>query len=378
MCKQLRVAIDVRLIGRQRTGDETVFFNLTRELIRRREQDMVLILLTDRSEAGHIASLRTRLECLGREDVEIVALPSLGNRFLWNALALPQYLFRHPVDILHTQYILPLVLPKRLAVLTHIHDCSFAAHPEWIGWSDRFFLKLFLPRTFTRSDAIIAPSVFTEGEIRRFFSVPPERIHVIPNAAGEEWSENERGGARPRETPYFVAYGTLQPRKNIRFLIEAWQLARQRGDMPSLVIVGDRTGHNTEAALRERAGTDIIFTGYLSFPELRRYVRNAQAVIFPSRYEGFGLPLLEAFAVGTPVVAADIPAFREVAGDAFLAFDPVTLDSAAQALYTCSIDATLRRQLQERGKARLALFSWPASADALVSLYRSLPIVPHD
>ncbi len=376
------VGIDIRLIGKGRTGDEVVFFQLVRALIRRQDPDIRYQLFTDTHSDDSLAALRLNLGALGREDIQIISLPA-RNRFTWNGWVLPWRLFRYPVDVLHTQYILPLFLPRRLKVVTHIHDVSFRAHPEWISVLDRFFLTLLIPRTLARSDRLIAPSVFTRDEICVYFDVPPERIVIIANAAAEEWyqpipaTEIEAVMMKYGLTrgQYFISSGTLQPRKNIPFLIEAFhQSVHKHGLAHTLVLTGNPAGHNVDAGIRTAIGADrIMYTGYVSEADLRSLVAGAAAYVFPSLYEGFGIPIEEALAQGTTVLASDIPAFREIGRDRISYFDPRALAPLADNLYTFSIrNGSARERQVGRSMPRAQIYSWPASAAKLAELYRLL------
>lgn len=377
--RPIAVGIDIRLIGKQRTGDEVVFFQLVRELIRRNDKDILYQLFTDETSDDTLAALRLKLGALGRADVEIVSLPA-RNRFFWNLFVLPWRLFRQPVDVFHTQYILPLFLPKRLKVVTHVHDISFRAHAEWIGWSDRFFLGLFMPRTFTRSDVIVTPSDFTRSEILAYYAVPEERVVVVANAAAEEWfqpidrGEIERVAALHGLSPgrYFISSSTMQPRKNIPFLIDAFIKAKKRHglDFP-LVLTGNLGGHNIDRSVREKSEEKgIVLVGYVSDAELRALVAGAAAAILPSLYEGFGIPIEEALAVGTPVFASDIPVFREVGKERVRYFDPLLLAPLAETLYTFSIDIPSEKHQTVSVSGGQEAYSWAKSAAKLASLYR--------
>lgn len=375
----ITVGIDVRLIGKGRTGDEVVFFQLVRELIRRRDTGIRYVLFTDETIDDRLAALRLRLEALGREDIEIVAL-SGRKRFWWNGIALPWRLFRFPVDVFHTQYILPLLVPRAMKIVTHVHDISFRVHPEWIGWVDRLFLSLFIPRTFSRSDRIIVPSRFTRDEIVREYGVADDRIVVVENAAAEEWSvpepaeEIERVASRYGLTPgrYFISSGTMQPRKNIPFLIAAFREAnRARPIGLQLVLTGNPEGHHVDTSAQVE-DKDIVYPGYVSDSELRALVAGAGAYIFPSLYEGFGIPIEEAIAVRVPVFASDIPVFREVGGERISYFNPTMLASLAETLYTFSIDILSGKREKKPFSGSESRYSWKKSAEKLALVYRSL------
>lgn len=380
----LTIGIDIRLIGKQRTGDEAVFFQLVRELIRRKERDIRYELFTDESSADRLATIRLRLEMSDREDVEIISL-SAKNRFFWNGIALPWRLFCSPIDIFHTQYILPLVWPRSTKIVTHIHDISFRTHPEWIGWKDRFFLSLLIPRTLSRSDRIIVPSEFTRREIMSHYPcVSDDRVVVIGNAAAEEWFIpiaddvvgkvlGKYGLERDR---YFISSGTMQPRKNIPFLIQAFCEANKRRSLElKLVLTGNPDGHNVDRSVKAE-DERIVYTGYIPDQELRALVTGAAGYLLPSLYEGFGIPIEEALAVGTPVLASDIPVFHEVGGERISYFNPHILAPLAETLYNTTIRVLSGEHKKRVFSGEKNHYTWAESAAKLTLVYRSL-VSPH-
>ncbi len=376
----ITVGIDIRLIGKERTGDEVVFFQLVRELIRRHDADVVYQLFTDETSDDRLAALRLKIEALGRADIEIVSLPT-KNRFVWNFFVLPWQLFRHPVDVFHTQYILPFFLPRQLKVVTHIHDISFRIHPEWIGRSDHFFLSLLIPRTFRRSDRIITPSKFTRDEIMAAYGVPGERIVVVENAAAEEWqqplaeelAEKTLQKYGLEQGAYFVSSGTLQPRKNIAFLIQMFKQCQIQHDFPfRLALTGNPAGHNVDPVVDQTPDPSIVFTGYVSDEELRALVSYSWGFIFPSLYEGFGIPIEEALVAGVPVLASDIPVFREIGKERVSYFNLRSLAEAAETLYTFSVAGpgnSLDKVARVENKSP---YSWRKSAEKLFHVYQAL------
>lgn len=384
-------AIDIRLIGRKRTGDETVFFNLTKELLSIDKENRYL-LMTNVDDREELAVIQGRLGCIGQANVEIVTL-SGKNRFVWNFLTLPWFLIRRKVDVYHTQYILPAFVPARTKVVTHIHDVSFCAYPELIGRKDRFFLSLLIPPSLRRAALIVAPSSFTKDEIVRRYGIAPEKVAVIPNAlsrdfmasATQEDIDRVRAKYALPET-YAIYVGTLQPRKNIPFLVEAFSKLKERlpaspdqgGPKAKLVLVGNRRGHHADTRLDEtinrlNMAEDIVFPGFVDQDDLPAVIRGASVFVFPSLYEGFGIPLLEAMSQEVPVAAADIPSLREVAGDAALYFDvsgdAASLVSCADTLYTLFIDQSRRSALIHAGKERIQAFSWKKSAEKARDAY---------
>lgn len=378
--KQIR-AIDIRLLGKKRTGDEAVFFNLTKELLAMDKKHQYL-LLTDEQDAQKLAVIQGRLGCVGQHNVRFVLL-SGKNRFVWNLFTLPWFLIRNRVDTYHTQYILPIFVPRRTKILLHIHDVSFRAYPELISWLDRFFLTLFIPAALKRADRILVPSQFTSDEVVRYYSVPQEKVTVIANAIGTDFlmtPENDLAAIRKKYVlpERFILYvGTLQPRKNVPLLIRAFGEVRKRLPDVRLVLVGNRLGHHFDRGIDE-AITDlgleesVFFPGYIDDRDLSGVMRMAAVFAFPSLYEGFGIPLLEAMSQEVPVVASDIPCLHEVAGEAALYFDPNSIASCEEKLYTLLTDRERQLNGISQGKDRLSLFSWKKSALVLDRVYAEL------
>jgi len=374
-------AIDIRLLGKQRTGDEAVFFHLTKEILKQ-DSTNTYYLMTDERNPQKIALLQARLECVGQKNVRFVSLYG-RNRFVWNLVTLPWFLFTEHVDTYHTQYILPFLIPRNTRVLLHIHDISFQIFPKLIGWKDRLFLTLLIPRSLHRADVILTPSEFTREEIVKEYNIDPQKIAVIPNALGENFlmeRNNERSNIQKKYTlpSKFILYiGTLQPRKNIPFLIEAVAVLRKRIPDIELVLVGNRQGYHVdpgiERALETTGMTDYVsFPGYIADQDLVSVIRLATVFAFPSFYEGFGIPILEALSQEVPVVASDIPSLREVAGDGALYFDPRSIASCEEKLYTLCTDSDQRVRGISAGKNQILLFSWEKSVLSLLAVYRTL------
>lgn len=377
------VAIDIRLVGKHRTGDEVVFSNLTRELLALDRIKNTYLLLTDEVDEIRLGELRETLGVAEGGNARVVSLPSSG-RFDWNLFALPKFLFRNKVDVFHTQYILPIFIPRRTKVVAHIHDVSFRVFPDLIGWTDRFFLSLFIPRTMRRCDFLVAPSEFTKMEIERWYGVSSDRIVVVPNAASPDFvrpfSDVDLLCVKQKyhlPERFFLSVGTLQPRKNIPLLLRAFSKLRDRVAGVQIVLTGNRSGHHYDKEIdriieEKHLGGVVHFPGFVDQEDLPKIYRLASVCVAPSRYEGFGIPLLEAFASGVPVAASDIPPFLEVGGDAMRTFSPESVAECEETLYTLATDTTLRKRLEEGGRDRLAAYSWAESARVLLSCYEGL------
>lgn len=388
---QKTIAIDIRLLGRKRTGDEMVFFHLTKEILKIDTKNQYR-LLTNETDAEKLAALAKRLECVAQDNVRIVSLPS-KNRFTWNLFTLPRYLFSRQIDVLHTQYILPFFTPRRTKIAVHIHDVSFRAYPALINWSDRFFLALLIGHSLQRATLILTPSQFTKEEIIKYYSIQADKIAVVPNAVGEEFlhtvpltdQDIERLRIKYHLPERFIlSVGTLQPRKNIPFLIDAFAKLQERirNTLPdtaplALVLVGNRNAHHTDTAIDERIAAHhiesaVLFPGFIDHLDLPSVIGLADMFVFPSLYEGFGIPLLEAMSQGVAIVASDIPSLRAVAEDSALYFDPTSIANCEEKLYTLFIDSEQKKLLIRRGYDRLRFFSWQKSAQLLNDIYNKL------
>jgi len=253
------------------------------------------------------------------------------------------------VDVLHCPTYYAPTTPRVPLVVT-VHDLAVWRQPEAFGAWTRRFVPLAVPRMLRRAARVIAVSEFTKRELVELLGLPEERIAVVPNAVEELFSPE--GEAADGE--YVLAVGTLEPRKNLPRVAEA---ARRAGR--ELRVVGAEGWGDVELAGARRVGrvTDV---------ELARLLRGARCVVYASLYEGFGLPVLEAMACGTPVVTSRGGATEEVAGGAAVLVDPLDSDAIAAGIE----EAIARRdELRARGLARAAQFSWEESARRTVEVY---------
>jgi glycosyltransferase involved in cell wall biosynthesis len=274
----------------------------------------------------------------------------------------------------------PFVRGKKIVM---IHDMAVYRFPETVRGRTKRMLRLSLRQTLKRADCVITVSEFSKQEILSFFDYPEKKIKVVYNGADLETyradiaPESIRRVREAYELPeeYILYLGTLEPRKNIERLIEAYGLARQRRKLPRLVIAG-RKGWMYEgifAKYRELAiGGGVIFPGYVADADKPPLLAGAMFFVFPSLYEGFGLPPLEAMACGTPVIAGDTAALPEICGDAAVYVDPFDIDAIAGALARLASDEALRGRMRGKGLERARLFRWDKSAARLFEIYEEV------
>ena len=242
--------------------------------------------------------------------------------------------------------------------VTVFHDLQHANHPEYFRWFELPFWKLLLWASAHRARRLIAVSQATRADLVRVYGLPADRIDVVFHGVEPEFFELDRS----RTEPYVLCVSTLHPHKNLDRLIRAY--ARHKRDW-RLVIAGMR-GFFAEALdqlIRELGVVDSVeLTGWIPREELLQLYGRAQAFVYPSTFEGFGMPVLEAMAAGIPVACSEIPPLREVAGDAALFFDPLSEDEIAGALDRITTDAGLRARLTEAGPERARGFTWERAA----------------
>ena len=328
------VLIDADVLGRERTGDETYVANLLRELPA----------LTDELRFTAV----TRHPELVPPGIEPVHLPARSQelRMAWR---LPRLMRRLRPDLAHFQHAIPLRCPCP-AVVT-VHDLSFERDPKLLGLKDRVIFKAVVPRAARKAARLIAVSERTKADLVEIYDVSPDRITVAHHGIDPAFTP----GGTPDSYALFV--GTIQARKDPLAAADAAAAAGLR-----FVVAGPTRDRDLAEELARR-GADL--RGYLDKPALAELYRGAACLVLPSRYEGFGLPVLEAMACGTPVVVAPEPALREVAGDAAIYAEPPQLaDALRQAVRE-------RDRLAAAGLERVKAFSWRETARRTLDVYRS-------
>lgn len=340
------VAFDADVLGRRRTGDETYALNLLRELG---------LLAAD---AGVRLVAVTRHPGLVPEGVEPFALPARSQE-LRMAWSLPRALRRLGAGLAHTQHALPLRSPCPCVVT--VHDLSFERDPELMSWKDRSVFKLVVPRAVRRATRVLTVSERTKADLVELYGVDPAKVVVVPNGVDPVFRPRppgERAGATASQDSYVLTVGAIQRRKNQLAALAAVQVAGLE-----LVVVGPEKDAALAAELRRRGAR---MEGYVETERLAELYRGAACLVQSSRYEGFGLPVLEAMASGTPVVAVPDPALREVAGEAAVFVEEDRLgDGIGEALRD-------RERLSAAGLERARSFTWRAAAERTLAVYREI------
>ena len=303
------------------------------------------------------------------------------NPFIRLGFDLARNLRRDRPALLHVQYTAPLACS--VPVVASVHDVSFLDHPEFFAPPRVAQLRYTVARTVRRAARVLTGSEFSRASILRAYNLPPERVVAIPNAADSAFRPiaRERAAAEVLRrfricAPFVLSVGDLHKRKNQIGLIRAFeQIVREHPFPHSLVLAGKDTWFSPEvrqAARRSGVSSRIHFTGFVSDDDLLNLYNACEAFVFPSFYEGFGIPVLEAMACGKAVCASNASAVPEVADGAALLFDPHSVSEIALSIRDILLDAELRARMERLGLQRASRFHWHATARQTLDVYREV------
>lgn len=285
---------------------------------------------------------------------------------------------RRRVDGLHVQYWAPLAYGGPLVVT--VPDLAFLHLPDTFPAAQRLALRVLVPRSIAKASRVITVSEFSRGDIVTSYGVRPEKVTVIPLGAGASFRPLEsartegvlaRYGLRPG---FLFSLGRLNWRKNLERILLAYGRLRTSGVSDTPLVIGGKLDYGGEEALRRmrlsEVGSSVRWIGLIPDEDLPAFYNAAACFVYPSLFEGFGLPVLEAMACGTPVVTSDRAALPELVGDAAMVVDPESVEALAEAMTRVLTDATLAADLGRRGLERSRRFSWRETARRTLEVYR--------
>jgi glycosyltransferase involved in cell wall biosynthesis len=302
-----------------------------------------------------------------------------GARPVRIAAGLPWRMVRTGIDVLHATFTPPPISPRPY-VFT-VHCLSSFTHPEFYDRAIRFRLNALIRRGLARARQIICVSSNTRDLVAEMFGVPHDRLAVVPNGVSGDFAVLSASTVREQlaarhgiNYPYIIFIGKLEARKNILGILEAYaQFRREAKTDWKLVLVGRRTptSHGIDETL-DRLGLrqHVVELGYVEDADLPLFYNGAQMFLFPSLWEGFGIPVIEAMACGTPVLTSNLSALPDVAGDAALLVDPNRPEDVAGGICRLHADVDLRERLRRRGLERAKEFSWAQTARETLAVYR--------
>ncbi len=369
----MKIALDAHTLGSRIGGNETYIKNLIEGFQGIDGEHEYLLYLVKRNEDNRF----------------LKSLPqNFSPRFLWpkNPLiripfATPYRLLKDQVDLMHLQYAAPPVCPVPY-VLT-LHDMSWERYPEYFEPVERFRLKRTTPVSVRNAAHVITCSESTKKDLMNLYSVAEEKITVTYYGKNDAFKkidnpvllENVKAkyGIRGK---YILVVGNIQPRKNIGRLVEAFTRLKKNGKIPhKLVVVGKKAwlyADIFECVRAAGAGSEILFTDYVPDEELPLLYNGADLFIYPSIFEGFGFPVLEAMACGTPVITSNTSSMPEVAGDAAVLINPLSVPEIEKAIFETLSGEILRRRLVEAGLKRAELFTWEKTCRQTLAVYENI------
>jgi glycosyltransferase involved in cell wall biosynthesis len=366
--RPLRIGVDIRPFYEPLTGVGWYLYYLLHELARTDGIELVLFgdaRLTDLGPSLHadlppnaqlcVFDLRNRP--LGRFDRPLTAAAYVA----WIELSGCDVFFA-------ANYFLPRLhsAVARKRVIT-IHDLTFKRFPELLQKETLENLDRQMTREIATADSIICVSESTRRDLLRYYPVDPSRAIAIHSGLGAPATAAPFDGLPER---YILFVSTIEPRKNLETLIDAYEQLRERGVYDGALVVVGRIGWKSASLVRRLRAPGIVHLNYLPAAQLATVYEKAEAFVFPSIYEGFGFPLLEAMSRGVPSIAAHSSSLPEIGGDAALYFDPMDAGALAAQLERVVTDAALREELAHKGRARAAEFGWEGAAAKTLEVLR--------
>lgn len=367
----MNIGIDVRTIGKKRTGDEVYTRHLINYIKSLQDSDDTYFLFSDRDNTDD-----PTLQNLPPHTKHVILNPS--DKLLWTMGALSQALFKYDIGLIHVHYITPFITPPKTKVLTTIHDVSWREYPELVTAKDRKILNTLIPLSIRKATRVLTVSHHSMEAINTHFPTSQGKVAVIHNggyiAKPTQPSNHPKDSFPSIDEPYFLYVGTLQPRKNIPFLIEQFLLAKESFEFShKLVIVGGLQAHNVDPEIQKhRDNPNIVFTDYVSEEDKYRLIEHCFAFCFPSLFEGFGIPVIEAMSFGKPVIASHASCLPEIIGNAGKTIPVDNAHEWQKALYDITVSEEEYQELSQASLHKAKEYTWESMGESTIKIYHSL------
>lgn len=369
----MRIGIDLHALHSLMQGSRTYISNLTSALLETDDANEYILYLPSDISDDEVSGWR-------QENVTIRYL-RCKNRVLRLCLEFPLRLKKDRIDVFHCQYVPPLMCPCPYVVT--IHDILHEVYPEFYPGKLRQLMKLTYPIGARHAARVITGSDYSREQIHKLYRVPEDHILVTPYAASRDFERGDTDADTARAAskhgisgPYILFVGRIEPRKNIHTLIRAYQQARQNDGIKHTLAIGGMKDplfeEFFEDVVGEKQPEGVSFIGGVSQEDLPGLYAGADLFVYPSTAEGFGLPVLEAMACGTPVVCSNTTSLPEVIGEAGITVDPKDVAGLSEAISRILSAGQLRKDMISHGLERAKTFSWGRAAKQTIDVYRSV------
>ncbi|MFN4032112.1 MAG: glycosyltransferase family 4 protein [Fimbriimonadales bacterium] len=367
----MNIGVDARLLTGAYTGDRTYWRGLLKqfaELLNPTEYRLTLF-----------ATRPMPSDALPESSLYAFVVAPARNERLWSLFQLPKLAQAYACDFIHTQYTVSPFF--KIPAVTTVHDISFLIGPQWFPLKDRILLRLTVPASCRRARRVLTVSETSREDMIRVLRLPPEKIiatpnglpegfHPIPRAQAQAWARAHYG----LEPPFALAVGVLQPRKNWELALLAVQMARSQYELPIRLALTGKSGWARRSLQRAKRDLNahewLIETGYVPDEHLVWLYNAADVFLYPSFYEGFGLPPLEAMACGTPVIASNGGALPEVVGSGGVLLPPDEPGLWANAIRSILVYDDFRASLCAKARQQATRFSWRNTAERTLQAYQ--------
>lgn len=361
----MRIGIDAHGVGgfSRGLGNETYFRNLVASLSAIDAENEYHVFVDHPEVLSPLVG--------GRPNVRLVSLRP-RSQWLQRPLSLPWYALRHRLDVLHCPFVRPPFSASRTIVT--VHDVCFEVYPQFFTRLEAWRMKALVPRSCRRADLVFTVSELARDQIHDLYRIPRDKIVITPNAADHVRPGIRPSGPREFPFPYLLYVGLIQPRKNLARLVTAFDRMVERSGLPHHLLLGGswgwRNGELSKAVAGARHRERIRFLGYCPPERVAGLLATADGFVFPSLFESFAIPVMEAQRSGVPALVANGSCFPEIYADSVLACDPLDVDAIAAGMLRLLTDQALRTELVERGHRRAAMFSWERTARIALDAYR--------
>ncbi len=296
-------------------------------------------------------------------------IKSINWPYFWTQIGISLEMILHPVDVLFVpSHVIPFIHPKKTIVT--VHGLEYEVMPEAYSAWERLYMRLSIKKSCRWAARIITVSENTKKDLMRIYAVPVDKIEVIYEGVDDKFQIKSK--IKILNDKYILFIGRLEERKNITGIVRAFEILKERYEISHKLVLAGKFGYGGEIICQEikvgDSAGDISCVGFVSEEEKRALLKNAEVFLFPSFYEGFGLPVLEAQMAGVPVVTSNVSSLPEVGGEAAVYCDPAEPVSIAEAVYSVISDPVRKKELIEKGRENVKRFSWDKCAEEIVEV----------